>query len=83
MSKKIMESHLDFRQSYSVYAERNPVILHTICGESPGKEKLHKPCGESSQMEILIKVHIDSSDRRRTYRGAGKGKKGDRIAINA
>lgn len=37
-----------FRQFYQVFADRNPVILHTLRGESAPSEKLHKPGGESS-----------------------------------
>ena len=37
-----------FRQFYQVFTDRNPVILHTLRGESAPSEKLHKPCGESS-----------------------------------
>lgn len=37
-----------FRQFYQVFTDRNPVILHTLRGESAPSEKLHKPCGESA-----------------------------------
>ncbi|MBU1053101.1 MAG: DUF1016 family protein [Proteobacteria bacterium] len=36
-----------FRQFYTLYADRNPRILHKACGEFPSSEKLHKACGES------------------------------------
>lgn len=41
-----------FRQFYQVFADRNPVILHTLRGESTPSKKLHKPCGESSSSRV-------------------------------
>ena len=43
-----------FRQFYIVYSDRKPVILHKLCGELEVDEKLHKPCGVLSDMNLSL-----------------------------
>ncbi len=43
-----------FRQFYLVYSNRNPVILHKLCGESDSEAILHKPCGVLDDMQFSV-----------------------------
>ncbi len=43
-----------FRQFYIVYQDREPKILHKVCGEFADDEKLHKACGVLDDLSLSI-----------------------------
>ncbi|MDZ7860614.1 MAG: PDDEXK nuclease domain-containing protein [Candidatus Krumholzibacteriota bacterium] len=43
-----------FRQFYLVYSDREPRIRHKACGELNSGEKLHKACGVSNDLSMVV-----------------------------
>lgn len=43
-----------FRQFYLTFSDREPRILHKVCGESTPDKKLHKACGVSRDMVTAV-----------------------------